>query len=111
MFTTKELLLRVETTLNTKMDVMRQEMINQQANMATKDELSTHITVINRDLERQDRKIESIRDEWEARLKEYREEARKDLAEFKADIHLSNTKLISILGVVIALIQVGLHFL
>lgn len=106
LFTTKELVLRMET----KIDILRQEMVNAHQTMVSKEELNAHLKAIDKDTERIEHQlreeIRETRDMLQTQLKEYRDGSQEDLSAFKHDINVSMTRLISILGVVIAIVQV-----
>jgi len=105
----------MESTLNTKIDVMRQEMVNAHSKMVSKEELSAHLKAIYKDSERIEsqlrEEVKDTREHLQNQLKEYREGSRKDLDSFKHDMNVSMTRLIAILGVVLTLVQIAISFL
>lgn len=116
MFTNKEMLLRLEA----KIDGLRQDMVNERANMVSKSELDIHLASLNRDTERIERQLreelkvtrqqftdelKTMRTQFNENLQSYRQESQEDLASFKNDINTSLTRLITLLGLVLAIVQ------
>ena len=95
---TKEMLLRIETTFNSKIDTLNSSILATQASSITKAEFNSIIETLQREVSR-------IETQYREGLRDIKQEFREQVKAIETDIKASTQRLIAGAGLLIVVVQ------